>query len=68
MLSVSQRWLLTGSAIIFLAVLLMGCSPDRSVTKGTDHNLKKVDFKPPISSKSAPAKGAAPSTGIVPGK
>jgi hypothetical protein len=60
MLYATRRWFIAG--IIFASsVCLMGCSQDKSVKKGTDTNLKKLDFKP--SGQTAPTP-----TNIIPGK
>jgi len=58
MLNTVKRWLITVGVVTFVA-LFVGCSQDKSVTKGTDYNLKKVDFNPPVSSNTTGAKVGA---------
>lgn len=63
MLSAAKTSVISG-VLLVCAGMLAGCSQDKSVKKGTDTNLKQIDFKPPVSTSS----GKDSNKGIGPGK
>lgn len=63
MLNSARQWLIT-AFILVSAGCLAGCSQDKSVKKGTDTNLKQIDFNPPVNT----AAGKNSNKGIGPGK
>ena len=63
MLGAARQWFIMGLILVSVGCLA-GCSQDKSVKKGTDTNLKQIDFKPPVST----AAGKNANKGLMPGK